>query len=78
MPSAHPACGGRKRRGSTAGVQNPERLITDILELEYVEGTTTRFRLKDADQTWEYQAETSHDFVEIMTKLRFILKSSKF
>ena len=70
--------GGRKRRGSTAGVQNPERLITDILELEYVEGTTTRFRLKDADQTWEYEAETSHDCVEIMTKLRFILKSSKF
>lgn len=75
--------GGRERRGSTVGVKNPERLITDILELEYVEGTTTRFRLKhvepgDTTQTLEYEAETSHDCVEIMTKLRFILKSSKF
>ena len=70
--------GGRERRGSTAGVKNPERLIADILEIEYVEGTTTRFKLKhnegDTTQTLEYEAETSHDCVEIISKLKYILK----
>ena len=69
--------GGRERRGSTIGVKNPERLIADILEIEYVEGTTRRFRVKHVDgdttQTVEYEAETSHDCVEIISKLKFIL-----
>jgi hypothetical protein len=72
---------GRERRGSTVGVTNPERLITNILEIEYVDGTSTNFRLKhaegDSTQTLEYEAETPHDCVEIVSKLKYILKRNE-
>ena len=69
----------RERRGSTAGVTNPERFINEILMIEYVDGTTTNFRLKwnqggDSTQILEYETETPHDCVEIVTKLKYIMK----
>ena len=68
---------GKERRGSTVGVTNPERMISNILEIEYVDGTSTNFKLKhlegDSTQTLEYEAETPHDCVEIVSKLKYIL-----
>ena len=67
----------RERRGSTAGVTNPERFIHEILMIEYVEGTTTNFRLKFSTQILEYETQTPHDCVEIVTKLKYILRMKK-
>ena len=45
--------------------------------IEYVEGTTTNFRLKFSTQILEYETQTPHDCVEIVTKLKYILRMKK-
>ena len=67
----------KQRRGSTIGVRRPERPITDVKSIEYVEGVPTNFKLThaegDGQQVLEYEAETPHECVEIVVKIKTIL-----
>ena len=69
--------GTKQRLGSTKGVRREERLITDVKSIEYVEGVPTNFKLShaegDGQQVLEYEAETPHECVEIVVKIKTIL-----
>lgn len=69
--------GSKQRRGSVSGVRRAERLITDVKSIEYVEGVPTNFKIThaegDGQQVLEYEAETPHECVEIVVKIKTIL-----